>query len=506
MRSRRRVAGVLWCSLVLLLGSPARSDNWRNGLDGPLTPGSVALLVEHASDPAVPPRWSQALRDPRAAVRAAAARGIYASARRALAADLTEALKAETDTTAAREEMRALVSLGGPATVQTALDAAGRLGNDYSMALAATGHDAATLTRVGVIALRGRNAALWKQALAAALASRSEVDLGVVNAALTSDEPTLRRTALWYLVLSQRRIESPPEARSEAVGTDESTAFAVELLNRLRGRPAVEREQWTAGLADRARLDLPLGVVNARALVRILTPAERESLRLRVAGDKNWPEPPKGAETPMADRVPPEASLSAIGNLPPGLAIDTFRAAGCNFGNGQGWIAANVEYREDRLPQKVAVWLTLSGGCLEAARALFVLALPPYREWSPKDQVVVIALDPKVLECGTELDPRRSAPLPLGVGSRITEPRKLSDVKPVYPHAAKEKGIQGTVILEATITPSGCIGELRVLKSVDPSLDLAALLAVLRWRYTPTLLDGVPVPVIMTITVNFRLS
>ena len=45
----------------------------------------------------------------------------------------------------------------------------------------------------------------------------------------------------------------------------------------------------------------------------------------------------------------------------------------------------------------------------------------------------------------------------------------------------------------------------RVLRSI-PLLDQAALDAVKQWQYTPTLLNGVPVPVIMTVTVNFTLQ
>ena len=79
-------------------------------------------------------------------------------------------------------------------------------------------------------------------------------------------------------------------------------------------------------------------------------------------------------------------------------------------------------------------------------------------------------------------------------------------VNPWYPEAAKNERVQGSVILEAVISPSGCIRSVKVILSRDPRLDLVSLITVAKWRYTPTLLDGVPVPVIMTITVNFRLS
>jgi TonB family protein len=61
------------------------------------------------------------------------------------------------------------------------------------------------------------------------------------------------------------------------------------------------------------------------------------------------------------------------------------------------------------------------------------------------------------------------------------------------------------VILEAIISPTGCIRTVEVLRGV-PALNWEAVRAVMQWRYTPTLLNGVAVPVIMTVTVNFRLQ
>jgi protein TonB len=61
------------------------------------------------------------------------------------------------------------------------------------------------------------------------------------------------------------------------------------------------------------------------------------------------------------------------------------------------------------------------------------------------------------------------------------------------------------VILEATIDPDGNVTDARVLRSV-PMLDEAALQAVRQWKYTPTLLDGMPRALMMTVTVNFTLN
>ena len=100
--------------------------------------------------------------------------------------------------------------------------------------------------------------------------------------------------------------------------------------------------------------------------------------------------------------------------------------------------------------------------------------------------------------------PPHVPPAPVPVGGIISAPRKTMHVAPVYPDIARVAHVEGTVILEAVISERGEIERLRVLRSI-PLLDAAALEAVRRWRYTPTTLNNVPVPVLMTITVTFSL-
>jgi protein TonB len=94
---------------------------------------------------------------------------------------------------------------------------------------------------------------------------------------------------------------------------------------------------------------------------------------------------------------------------------------------------------------------------------------------------------------------------PVRIGGTIRQPQRIHNVDPVYPAIAQAARVQGIVILEATLSPDGRITNTRVLRSI-PLLDQAAVDAVRQWQYTPTLLNGVPVPVIMTITVMFTLS
>ena len=97
-----------------------------------------------------------------------------------------------------------------------------------------------------------------------------------------------------------------------------------------------------------------------------------------------------------------------------------------------------------------------------------------------------------------------SPPQAVRVGGTIPEPTKVQHVSPEYPEIARSARVQGIVILEATIDPRGRVSEVRVLRGV-PLLNPAAIDAVRQWEYTPTLLNGVPVPVIMTVTVKFSL-
>lgn len=87
----------------------------------------------------------------------------------------------------------------------------------------------------------------------------------------------------------------------------------------------------------------------------------------------------------------------------------------------------------------------------------------------------------------------------------IRPPAKVSHVPPVYPRIAREAKIEGTVILEAVIAASGSVEEVRVLRSA-PLLDAAAIDAVRQWRFTPIMLNGQAIPIVMTVTVTFTLK
>jgi len=91
---------------------------------------------------------------------------------------------------------------------------------------------------------------------------------------------------------------------------------------------------------------------------------------------------------------------------------------------------------------------------------------------------------------------------PIRPGGDIKAPVRTAFVAPIYPDIARAAGVGGTVVLECTIDPSGHVVDARVI-SGHPLLNEAALNSVRQWRYTATRLNGVPVAVLMTVTVRF---
>jgi TonB family protein len=99
---------------------------------------------------------------------------------------------------------------------------------------------------------------------------------------------------------------------------------------------------------------------------------------------------------------------------------------------------------------------------------------------------------------------------PLGqtvrVGGAIPPPVKLRSVAPAYPADARAANIQGRAILEITLNEAGEVSGIVPLRSPSPSLERAAIDAVRQWRYRPTLMNGEPVGLVMTVTVDFSLD
>ena len=94
---------------------------------------------------------------------------------------------------------------------------------------------------------------------------------------------------------------------------------------------------------------------------------------------------------------------------------------------------------------------------------------------------------------------------PIRVGGNMKPPMKTRDVQPVYPPDALAAKVQGVVLMEVTIDSAGHVRDARVLRG-HPQLDKAAVEAVRQWQFEPALMNGVAVPVIMTVSLNFAID
>lgn len=181
-----------------------------------------------------------------------------------------------------------------------------------------------------------------------------------------------------------------------------------------------------------------------------------------------------------------------------------------------------------RFPTTVSIVKPPPVGCAHASRGHSASTAPRVSSQAPPE-ISDAPLDPDaksgVLDADIEADWGDSSAegagiipgLPPGPGEGRSEatrlvrahfevqpPRRLTGPEPVYPPLARLARQEAQVILECTIATDGRVIDIRLLRG-HPLFDAAATFAVERWLYKPTLLNGVPVAVLMTVTVDFRL-
>jgi TonB family protein len=92
-------------------------------------------------------------------------------------------------------------------------------------------------------------------------------------------------------------------------------------------------------------------------------------------------------------------------------------------------------------------------------------------------------------------------------GNGVTLPRVLREIKPQYTSDAMRAKVQGTVLLECVVRTDGSVGDVQVVRSLDPTfgLDQEAVKAARQWRFAPGTRQGEPVAVLITIELTFTL-
>jgi protein TonB len=96
---------------------------------------------------------------------------------------------------------------------------------------------------------------------------------------------------------------------------------------------------------------------------------------------------------------------------------------------------------------------------------------------------------------------------PYRPGNGVQLPRVIREVKPQYTADAMRAKVQGIVLLECVVLPDGSVGQVEIVRSLDPTfgLDQEAIRAAKQWRFTPGTRFGEPVPVLVTIELTFTL-
>ena len=541
-RTSRSVAGaiVVFGAVVIRAQSPPVPS-------APLTPGAVALLA-NSGDSAAAEQARTALSHSDPTVRAVAARVLGIGRVRGAVPNLRAALEGESDEAAAAEMVRALLYFGDPelvGAVETRLPGAPSAVNSYlAWLLTASPDDSAerlerlfksrppadftyaselvvrAVTRVPKErdrALRGllgiAASPMWRATLDQLGATVTEAEGAVIQQALASADEAIRETTVWAIIARLSKSDATPAGVLEAAlpadmrgATDAAVSVGWEQF----GRELVARRHRQVRTPDRADLIRSEGVVSDLRLLLQLTEtsrAERDAAA-DVLGERNVA---KALPSPVPESAPRRGQV-AMRTAPipwPALLPDLLKVTRCPVTNAVRIAMFEISYRPDGRPQSVGTMPTeLPPECAPAVAALarLTIADPLDRILDGEKQYVVLLVSSDHLAClrADQVTPRAEGQR-VGRG-RIKQPTKIRDVRPLYPPPAQNARVQGLVIVEAVISSTGCVRNLKVLRSVHPLLDLEAVRAVSEWRFTPTLLDGVAVPVIMTVTVNFRLE
>ena len=180
-----------------------------------------------------------------------------------------------------------------------------------------------------------------------------------------------------------------------------------------------------------------------------------------------------------------DVTTASVVSGPPELRSAAFTAAmGLKYEAGPSTTAGRVgvQFQIDRTSWGVRIVELRSGAPAGTVGSQAIVALPPSASESSKTDWMGA----------------------VRVGGDIGPPKKIRNVDPEYPAVAQEARVQGVVILEARVDESGNVSDVRPVRSI-PLLDQAAIDAVKQWKYQPAVLNGVPAPVVMTLTVNFTL-
>lgn len=544
-----RATRVTSLSAAALISAAALAAAQPADVDGLLalkpSPGVEALLLAHATDGRVGRRWIGLLTHADARIRLSAARALGVTNVKGASGDLLDALARERDVTVVAEMVQAIAIIAPDDDVLQVHAHLDRIGDGRAAALL----DGLAAARPAVIARHLLSAAPlrsrpeWVRPAYARLVRTSPASGDAIDASLlTAPEPSVLEGVLAGAMDARRTL--PPALVHAGFSLPLSGRLAtVAYLATLYGSPArvaADAALRVAPAAPAASDDTPdarwvrelerrwLGQDAAAPLAATIAalPDEqwvrrtpREALAV-LTGDERAAfishfRLPEHAARALIDvspgepaQVVPPSPAAVLTDAPAVMIEDVVRVARCRP-QATDERFQSVRYRSDRRPGALArdaqPW---SPGCDRAARAAIAMAYGTPPRGDTDRMLVLLRLDDDFVACLADSQSMAKTPAGIGGGidaSGVVPPRKIEDRPPVYPDVAVRSRLQGVVGIEARIERSGCVSEARVVQGVHPYLDTAALQAVSRWRYTPTSLNGEPVPVLMTVNVNFSL-
>ena len=510
------------------------------------------MLAQHLNEPGVADKLKLGLSSPDWKTRATASRLVNLGALRDLIPETQKALEKETEALAAEEELRALVTIGGPSLDESVLAAERRFSprldaafasilarargpfaipiyfgvmREWKLSEGATrtffrlatrgSHD--SLIAAAALALGRHDAIAWQSVLSVAGDFGVRIDEPVLIAALGSKEEQLRGETAWYAARAYSGgaptnaaeiLAALAEGERGAAPAGPELRFGSEVLRRVLGQPPVEDEGWIACLESSLTCHLDSDFEES-PLIEYLTPREREAILRRNHANRPADEPAKKKETQADHR---DALLSLVTGLPPGVAADLFDLEGCHSTSFTRWLSlASVEFRPDGLPRRVTVGTQPpKPSCQRTAQALFLMSDSEEADAVDHPRSYLALFDPQMYACKDRAALAevavKPAPDVVRVRGDVVAPKLLKRVEPVYPASARKKGEEGVSLYEAIISADGCIEAPRLLQSSTPTLDIMGMEAISRWQYQPATLNGRPVRVTLTVTVTFRLN
>jgi hypothetical protein len=544
----RRVLAAVCVALAAVFAwpRPVAAEDLTALLARPVSPGSIALLAEHATQPAAQKRLIEAVKHEDPAVRAVAARVAFVTMSKGVAPALISAVAKEEDVQTGAEQVRALMALLGAPGDAIVLGAIKRLGAPVAIAaadsLARTRPEdiprhlpvlvaavpksdmpelGAALASASVqhpthakdiveAVLAAKNDDLWKAVLEPLRLTGRRVPPAALLAGLTSSEEFQRVRMLWHVfTLNGEGTPLPedviaaaapqPNAANAAAGLTWE-AFVREVFARQRGTPATKAD-WASVLA------LPAHKERVTTLTYFaygwLTDAEVDAIARRDGRDRQ-----KLAK-------PPTQSTRTIPVFAKGLLTDLMTVSGCQPPRNSAFVtrdmkvsfaAGEMKYRLDGRAQNLSiVQASLSPECLAFVRAALTLTIasvdhPVLPELS---DLVLVWFAPEFLACA---DAPFAPVRPRGAGLAFEPARTTSKPKVDYPAGFRRTGMPSLdVFLRVRVSHTGCISGAETLRGVLPAFDLEAIESLFTAKMTPATLGGEPIDTAITYTVNFSL-